>query len=142
MARKKSYNARSYYNRASGYVRSYARRGWNSRPVTYMRRTYYRKNTGIGNQHVKVYPDLSVGAGFVTGMTYLDNMVPGQVWLAGAALPLGGSIGRRFRNFCGGVILGELASQLTGVKIPIGTAPTAKTTNVTTTTSVAALYSA
>lgn len=142
MARRKSYNARNYYNRASGYVRSYARRGWNSRPVTYMRRTYYRKNTGIGNKHVKVYPDLSVGAGAVVGMTNIDTMVPGQVWLLGAALPLGGSLGRRVRNFCGGVILGELVSQYTGFKIPIGTAPAANSGTKTVTTSAAALYSA
>lgn len=137
MARKNTYrrNYRSYYRRASGYVR----RGWNSRPVTYARGRYNRRGTGIGNQHVKLYPDLSVGAGAVVGMTNVDTMVPGQLWLLGAALPIGGKLGRRVRNFCGGVILGELISQYTGLKIPIGTAP-AKTTNSTANTSVTGIY--
>ena len=121
--------ARNYGRKFGGYARSGGRAAWNANK---------RAMQGFGNSQFKVYPDLTVAAGAAVGLSDIDRMVPGQLWLLGAALPIGGKLGRQVRNFCGGVILGELASQYTGFKIPIGTAPTKDTKN----TSVAALYSA
>ncbi|MDV0440971.1 hypothetical protein [Methanorbis furvi] len=121
--------ARTYGRKFGGYARRGGRAAWNANK---------RASQGFGNSQFKVYPDLTVAAGAAVGLSDIDRMVPGQLWLLGAAMPIGGSIGRKVRNFCGGVIIGELISQYTGVKIPLGTAQTKNTTNM----SVAALYSA
>ncbi len=127
----------TYYANRYSFVPARVSRGYAKAKAASL---YARKRSsyGFGDQNFKVYPDVTVAAGTVVGLSDIDRMVPGQLWLLGAALPIGGKLGRKIRSFCGGVILGELASQYTGFKIPIGTAQTKDTKN----TSVAALYSA
>ena len=146
MARNNNYRRRfgGYARRAGGYARragGYAYRGFRRaggyayrgarRVGGYAARYQRRANRGFGPNGFKVYPDIPVGAGFLVGMTNLDNMIPGEVILAGAAAPVGGKYGRSVRNFFGGMILGELVSKFSGKSINFPSASTKTTGDVT-----------
>lgn len=133
---KKNYfgNARSrasnYGKKAGGYARKY---GGYAKRAAYtggrsVVRYQKRANAGFGVDGFRVYPDIPLGAGVVVGLSDVDRMIPPWLILGLASLPIGGKIGRSIRNAAGGVILGEMISQKTGFKIPLGTAKTQSVT--------------
>lgn len=131
MAYKKNWNNfRSrdggYARRAGGYVRrgAYRAAGYARTAGRYAKSYQTRANQGFGPSGFKVYPDIPLGTGVVVGLSDVDRMIPGEVILLGASLPIGGKYGRSVRNFFGGMVLGELISKFTKFKIPLGTPKT------------------
>ena len=141
MAFKKNWGG--YRSKAGGYARKaggYARRGvyraggYARKAGGYAKRYQSAANRGFGPEGFKVYPDMPLAAGVGIGMTNVDQMIPPEVILVGASLPIGGKYGRSVRNFFGGMILGELLSRVTGFKLNV------PSTTVANKASVASIY--
>jgi len=128
--------AGGFARKAGGYARrgAYRAGGYARKAGGYAKRYQTAANRGFGPEGFKVYPDMPLAAGIALGVTNVDQMIPGEVILLGAALPIGGKYGRSARNFFGGIILGELLSRITGFKLNI---PDAKIANKA---SVASIY--
>lgn len=124
MAYKKRWNnfrsrAGSYGRKAGGYARRGFSRagGYARRAGGYAARYQTAANRGFGPAGFKVYPDMPLAAGVAVGVTNIDQMIPPEVILVGASLPIGGKYGRSVRNFFGGMVLGELLSRVSGFKL-------------------------
>lgn len=133
--------AKNYYGRARAKTGNYARKagGFAKKAGGYAKRgAYYggkqivryqtAANRGFGVNGFKVYPDIPTAVGGFVGLSDLDRMIPPKLILFLSSLPIGGKWGRSLRNLAGGVVLGELASQQFGVKIPLGTPKTQSVT--------------
>lgn len=115
------YGARNYYSRGRAYARS--------------RYSSFRGGAKKVNSQLGLYnPGAEYIAGAAVGMTEIDNAVPAPVKIALASLPLRGGIGGKVSRFFRGMLIGDVISHYTGVKIPVGlpgTSSTSSTSNVT-----------